>query len=199
MTNHKRTERIYGEEGLALRRKRQRKGAAGTRVIIPLPQRTNEKWSIYFVIDSFITGQRFWALAIVDDFSREYQAIEVDTSLGGRRVVGVLERLSKVRRLPEVITIDNGPEFASRALGEWVTGKGAELNFIRHGKPVENAFAESFINRLRDECLNTNWFISLVYTSQVIEECRRDYNNVRPHNSLKGVSPNRYAVIIAGL
>jgi len=92
-----------------------------------------------FVTDSFITGQRFRALAIIDDFSRECPAIEVDTSLGGRRVVGVLERLSEIRGLPEVITIDNGPEFASRALDEWAYRKGVKLNFIRPGKPIENA------------------------------------------------------------
>jgi putative transposase len=166
--NHKRTERIYREEGLALRRKRRRKGAAGARVIIPSPRRTNEKWSMDFVNDSFITGQRFRALAVVDDFSRECPSIDVDTSLGGRRVVGVLEKLADIRGLPEIITIDNGPEFAGRALDEWAYRKGVKLNFIRPGKPIENAFAESFIGRLRDECLNTNWFISLKHARDVI-------------------------------
>ena len=90
MVNHKRTERIYREEGLMLRKKRRRKGAAGARVVIPFPQRTNERWSMDFITDSIITGRRFRALAIVDDYSRECPAIEVDTSLGGRRVVGVL-------------------------------------------------------------------------------------------------------------
>ena len=159
--NHKRTERIYREEGLALRRKWRRKGAAGARIIIPLPQRTNEKWSMDFVTDSFISGRRFRTLTIIDDYSRECPAIEVDTSLGGRRVVGVLDRLAEIRGLPEYITIDNGPEFAGRALDEWAYRKGVRLNFIGPGKPVENAFAESFIGRLRDECLNTNWFIHL--------------------------------------
>jgi putative transposase len=199
VVNHKRTERIYREEGLALRRKRRRKGAAGARVVIPSPQRTNEKWSMDFVTDSFITGGRFRALAIVDDYSRECPAIEVDTSLGGRRVVGVLERLSGIRGLPEVITIDNGPEFAGRDLDEWAYQKGVKLNFIRPGKPIENAFAESFIGRLRDECLNTNWFFSLKHARDVIEDWRKDYNEVRPHSSLKGVTPKEYAEITAGL
>jgi len=152
--NHKRTERIYREEGLALRRKRRRKGAAGVRMTLPLPQRTNQRWSMDFVMDSIITGRRFRALTIVDDYSRECPAIEVDTSLGGRRVVGTLERLAETRGLPEAITIDNGPEFAGRALDEWAYRKGVKLNFIRPGKPIENAFAESFNGRLRDECLN---------------------------------------------
>ena len=187
--NHKRTERLYREEGLALRRKRRRKGAAGIRVMMLAPQKPNERWSMDFVTDGIVTGRRFRALAIVDDYSRECPAIEVDTSLGGRRVVNVLEKLAEVRGLPEAITMDNGPEFAGRALDEWAYRKGVKLNFIRPGKPVENAFAESFIGRLRDECLNTNWFISLKHAREVIEDWRVDYNEVRPHSSLDGNTP----------
>ena len=197
--NHKRTERLYREEGLALRRKRRRKGAAGARMIIPLPQRTNERWSMDFVTDSIVIGRRFRALAIVDDYSRECPAIEVDTSLGGRRVVGVLEKLAEIRGLPEVITIDNGPEFAGRALDEWAYRKGVKLNFIRPGKPIDNAYIESFNGRFRDECLNTNWFISIKHAREVIEEWRRDYNEVRPHSSLKGATPKEYAETAVGL
>lgn len=195
--NHKRTERLYREEGLALRKKRKRKGAAGARVILPSPKQTNERWSMDFVTDNIITGRRFRALTIVDDYSRECLAIEVDTSLGGRRVVAVLERLAQIRGLPGIITIDNGPEFAGRALDEWAYQKGVKLNFIRPGKPTENAYAESFNGRFRDECLNTNWFISLSLARSVIEEWRRDYNEVRPHSSLKGATPKEYAEITA--
>ena len=137
VVNHKRTERIYREEGLGLRRKRRRKGTAGARVIIPAPERPNQKWSMDFVSDSAVTGRRFRALTIVDDYSRECPAIEVDASLGGVRVVGVLERLAETRWLPEVITVDNGPEFAGKALDEWAYRRGIKLNFIRPGKPVE--------------------------------------------------------------
>ena len=118
VVNHKRTERLYREEGLMLRKKRRRKGAAGARVVIPFPQRTNERWSMDFVTDSIITGRRFRALVIVDDYSRECPVIEVDTSLGGRRVISLLERLAEIRGLPEVITIDNGHEFAGHVLDE---------------------------------------------------------------------------------
>ncbi len=196
--NHKRTERIYREEGLALRRKRRRKGAAMVRVKLPAPERPNQKWSMDFVTDSIVTGRRFRALAIIDEYSRECPAIEVDTSLGGRRVVGVLERLAVTRGLPEIITIDNGPEFAGRALDEWAYHKGVKLNFIRPGKPVENAFAESFIGRLRDECLNTNWFMNLKHARDIIEDWRIDYNQARPHSSLKGRTPMEYANAVAG-
>ena len=192
VVNHKRTERIYKEEGLALRRKRRRKGAAGARAAIPSPERPNQKWSMDFVADSIVTGRRFRALAIVDDYSRECPAIEVDTSLGGRRVVGVLERLAEIRGLPEIITVDNGPEFAGKALDEWAYRKGIKLDFIRPGKPIENAFAESFNGRLRDECLNDNWFLSLKHARDVIEAWRKDYNTARPHSSLGGLAPQEF-------
>ena len=199
MINHKRTERIYHEEGLVLRRKRRRKGAAGSRVMMPSPQRPNQRWSMDFVTDSIVTGRRFRALAIVDDYSRECPVIEVDTSLGGARVVSVLERLAETRGLPNVITTDNGPEFAGRALDEWAYRKCVKLNFIRPGKPIENAYAESFIGRLRDECLNENWFMNLKHARDIIEDWRRDYNEVRPHSSLNGMAPMEYAVTAAGL
>jgi len=197
--NHKRTERLYHEEGLALQRKRRRKGAAGARVILPPSRRVNERWSMDFVTDSLVTGRRFRALTIIDDYSRECPAIEVDTSLGGRRVVGVLDRLAETRGLPEVITIDNGPEFTSRALDEWAYRHGVKLNFIRPGKPIENAYAESFNGRFRDECLNTNWFITIKHVRDIIEEWRKDYNEVRPHSSLKGATPKEYAEAAVGL
>ena len=191
--NDKRTERIYREEGLPLRRKRRRKGAAGVRVALPYAEHPNQHWSMDFVSDSIVTGRRFRALTVVDNFSRECPAIEVDISLGGARVVTVLDRLSEVRGLPEVITVDNGPEFLGRALDEWAYRKGVKLNFIRPGKPIENAYAESFNGRLRDECLNTNWFINLRQAREIIEEWREDYNQVRPHSSLNNLTPVEYA------
>ena len=192
VVNHKRTERIYREEGLSLRKRKRKKTAAMTRVILPAAERPNERWSMDFATDSIVTGRRFRALAIVDDYSRECPAIEVDTSLGGRRVVQVLERLAESRGLPEVITLDNGPEFTGKALDEWAYSRGVKLNFIRPGKPIENAYAESFIGRLRDECLNENWFLSLEDARGIIESWRIDYNDGRPHSSLRGLSPREY-------
>lgn len=192
VVNHKRTERIYREEGLSLRKRKRRKTVAISRVVLPAPNRPNERWSMDFVTDSIVTGRRFRALVIVDDYSRECPVIEVDTSLGGRRVVNVLERLAELRGLPEVITIDNGPEFAGKVLDEWAYRHGIKLNFIRPGKPIENAYAESFIGRLRDECLNENWFISLNHARKVIESWRIDYNEDRPHTSLGGLTPREY-------
>jgi len=151
-----------------------------------------------FVSDSIVTGRKFLALTIVDNYTRECPVIEVDTSLGGARVVNVLERLSETRGLPEGITIDNGPEFAGKALDEWAYRKRIKFNFITPGKPVENAYAESFNGRLRDECLNTNWFLNLKQARNIIEDWRRDYNEVRPHSSLKNMTPMEYANATTG-
>jgi putative transposase len=143
-------------------------------------------------LDSIFTGRRFRVLAIVDDYSRECPSIQVDTSLGGARVISVLGRMAEPRGLPEVITLDNGPEFAGRILDEWAYRNGIKLNFIRPGKPIENAYAESFIGRLRDECLNENWFISLKHARDIIERRTIDYNEGRPHTSLGGQIPSQY-------
>ena len=190
--NHKRTERIYREEGLSLRKRKRKKVTAQERVIMPVPTNPNERWSIDFVMDSIVTGRRFRALVVVDDYSRECPAIELDTSLGGRRIVQVLDRLADMRGLPAVITMDNGPEFTSKALDEWAYSRKVKLNFIRPGKPIENAYAESFIGRLRDECLNENWFISLKNAREIIESWRIDYNENRPHTSLRGLTPKEF-------
>ena len=112
--------------------------------------------------------------------------------MGGARVVSVLEKLADIRGLPEVITVDNGPEFAGRAMDEWAYRKGIKLSFIRPGKPIENAFAESFNGRLRDECLNTNWFLSVKHAREIIENWRKDYNTVRPHSALGGLAPQEF-------
>lgn len=187
--NHKRTERIYREEGLSLRLRKRKRRPSVLRVKMPKAQRPGQRWSMDFVSDQLWQGRRFRALTIVDDYSRECPAIEVDTSLGGERVTRVLDRLADDRGAPQVITVDNGPEFAGQALDQWAFERGVKLNFIRPGKPVENAYIESFNGRLRDECLNDNWFGSLQEARQLIEEWRRDYNEKRPHSSLGNLSP----------
>jgi len=192
VVNHKRTERIYREEGLSLRLKKRKKKAAVLRVMLPQAEYADQRWSMDFVADSTWAGRRFRALAIVDDYSRECPALEVDSSLPGTKVVEVLERLAETRGLPEVITVDNGPEFAGKTLDEWAYRRGIKLNFIRPGRPVENAYAESFIGKLRDECLNENWFSSVREARDTIETWRRDYNEVRPHSSLDNLSPMEF-------
>lgn len=193
VVNHKRTERIYREEGLSLRLKKRKRRPAGVRVKLPQPQMPNKRWSMDFVQDALQDGRRFRMLTVVDDFSRECPTIEIDTSIGGFRVARVLDRLSERRGLPESITVDNGPEFAGKTLDEWAYRKGVKLNFIQPGKPVQNAYIESFNGRLRDECLNESWFKTLDEARAIIEDWRIDYNRVRPHSSLDDLTPEEYA------
>jgi len=191
--NHKRVQRLYREEGLALRRRKSRKRACTLRVPLPAAQRRNHRWSMDFVSDVLATGRRIRALTVVDDYTRECPVIEVDTSLNGMRITQVLERLSQTWGLPEVIRTDNGPEFAGRVLDAWAYRRGIKLDFIRPGKPVENGYIESFNGKLRDECLNENWFITLSEARQVIEDWRQQYNGARPHSSLGNLTPEEFA------
>lgn len=139
------------------------------------------------------TGRRFRCLNVVDDFTRESLAIEVDTSISGSRVARVLERIGFSRGFPRSIVMDNGPEFTGRALDAWAFGKGIKLDYIRPGKPVENAFVESFNGRFRDECLNDHWFVTLQEAQVRIEAWREDYNRNRPHSSLGDLTPEEFA------
>jgi putative transposase len=191
--NHKRLWRLYRQEGLAVRRKRRKRAALGRRVMLPVAQKVNERWSMDFVGDSLADGRTFRTLNIVDDFSREAPAIVVDQSLPGERVVRELDELIAVRGLPEMIVTDNGPEFAGKALDAWAYRRGVKLHFIRPGKPVENAYVESFNGKFRDECLNEHWFTSLAHARDVIEAWRKDYNEVRPHSSLGNQTPAAFA------
>lgn len=190
--NHKRTERLYRAEGLALRRRRHRKRAAGLRVTVPVPTRPNERWSMDFLHDRLADGRRFRVLTMIDDYSREAPAMVVDTSLPGVRVVEVLERLAETRGLPARITVDNGPEFAGSALDAWAYRRGIQLHFIEPGKPVQNAYAESFNGRVRDECLNEHWFTTLEEARRLLEAWRQDYNTARPHSSLGNLTPAEF-------
>lgn len=190
--NHKRTERVYGEERLSLRIRRRKKRAAETRVVQPAAERPNEMWAMDFLSDALADGRRFRVLPIIDTCTRECHWMEVDTSIGGKRVAGVLSRISGLKGLPQGISVDNGPEFISNALDAWAHVRGIKLQFSRPGKPVDNAFMESFNGKFRDECLNANWFFSLDHARQVIEEWRIDYNRDRPHSSLGDLSPEEF-------
>jgi len=193
LVNHKKVYRLYTAEGLAVRRRKRKKLAAGARILLTQPTQPNQRWSMDFMGDSLATGRTFRILNIVDDYSREAVAIEVDSSLPGLRVVRVLERLAKERPLPALLVCDNGPEFTGRALDAWAYARRVQLHFIRPGKPIENAFAESFNGRLRDECLNENWFADLPEARSKIGAWRIDYNEVRPHSALGNRTPIEYA------
>lgn len=195
--NKKRTYRLYREERLGLRRRRRRR-ASVPRQVHPVPSGPNDRWSMDFISDTLASGRRFRSLTIVDDFTRECPAIEVDTSLPAQRVIEVLERIGAERDcLPRVIIVDNGPEFVSRALDRWAYARGVQLLHIEPGKPVQNAFIESFNGTLRENCLSQHWFTSLADARRTIEEFRIDYNTVRPHSSLGHRTPAEFAASLS--
>ena len=191
--NHKHVYRLYREERLAMRIRARRRIRWSGLAANPAASRRNERWSMDFVSDCLSNGKVIRMLTVVDDYTRECLAIEVDTSLGGLRVRRVLDRITSERGLPEAIVSDNGPEFRGRALAAWSEERGVRWEFIQPGKPVQNAFAESFNGRLRDECLNANWFTSLADARRKIENWRQDYNLRRPHSSLSYMAPAEFA------
>ncbi len=191
--NHKRVYRLYREEGLAMRIRQRRRIRWSGAVVKPAASQPNERWSMDFVTDCVSGGKVIRMLTIVYDCTRECPAIEVDTSLGGLRVRRVLDRIASERGLPEAIVLDNGPEFRGRAMAAWSEERGVRLEFIQPGKPVQNAYIESFNGRLRDECLNANWFTSLRDARRKVEIWRLDYNQQRPHSSLDYLPPAEFA------
>ncbi len=197
--NHKRVYRLYREEGLGVRRRKGKRIGVVRRQPLAIPTRPNGRWSMDFISDALGDGRKFRSLNIVDDFNRECLAAEVDTSLTGARVVRVLEQLGERRGLPQILVMDNGPEFAGRAVDVWAYDQGVKLHFIEPGKPVQNAFIESFNGKMRDECLNEHWFMSLAEAREAIEAWRRDYNEVRPHSSLGNRTPQEFTACGAAL
>ena len=164
--NHKRVYRLYREERLH----RGWKHAAVAHVPPAAPTGPNERWGMDFIHDACVGGSRFRCLTMVDEFTRECPSITVDTSLPSARVIAVLEQLAPQRGLPHSLVVDHGPEFISRALDLWAYRRGIELVFIRPGKPVENAYIESFHSRFRDECLSARWFLDLPDARVQIEQ-----------------------------
>jgi putative transposase len=193
VVNRKLVQRLYREEGLVVRR-RKRKRVAVPRTAPPTPARANERWSMDFVSDALGNGRKIRALTLVDDFTRECPVIEVDFSLPGERVARVLDELARTRGLPMSIRCDNGPEFAGQVLDQWAHAHHVVLDFIDPGKPTQNAYAESFNGRLRDECLNESWFVSLADARATIEAWRVDYNVARPHSGLADRTPTAFAM-----
>lgn len=196
--NHKRVYRIYREEGLTMRCKRPRRHvSACRRVDRPLAIQPNEGWSMDFMSDELFDGRRIRLLTLVDNFTRESLAIEVNDHIGGHKVVEVLMQIGRERHLPRTIRVDNGPEFISKALDRWAYLNGVQLDFSRPGKPTDNGLIESFNGRLRQECLNENWFLSLEDAREKAENWRQQYNRERPHSSLGNMAPMAYALVAA--
>ena len=197
--NHKRVYRLYRQEKLGVRRRERKRMTSVARTLLPAATMPNERWAMDFVSDVTAQGRRFRILTVVDEFTRECLALVADTSIGGARVARELDAIAAVRGLPATTLSDNGPEFTGKALDAWAYQRGVKLQFIRPGKPVENGYVESFNGKLRNECLNQHWFTDLLDARRLIDEWRIDFNEVRPHSSLDGMTPKEYAEANQGL
>jgi putative transposase len=191
--NRKKTQRLYREEGLTVRRRRGRKRAVGARVPAPVPMLPNQRWSLDFVHDQMVTGRRFRVLNIVDDVTRECLAAIPDTSISGKRVVRELTGLIAVRGKPGMIVSDNGTELTSNAVLEWCSEARINWHYTAPGKPTQNAYVESFNGRMRDELLNETLFTSIAHAREKVAAWVEDYNVERPHSSLDYATPAAFA------
>lgn len=191
--NHKRVHRLYCLEGLNLRTKRHRRSrSAAHRLTRPEVSKINQCWSMDFMTDALFNGKRFRILTIVDNFSRKCHALEVGQSLKGIDVVQTMNRIKhQAGHVPERIQVDNGSEFISKDFDRWAYENNVTLDYSRPGRPTDNPFIESFNGSFRDECLNTNWFLSMEDAQSKVECFRRDYNEYRPHSSLQGLTPDQ--------
>ena len=192
--NHKRVYRLYKLEGLGMRPKRHRRHVTGCRRMEKVTAtHPNECWSMDFMSDELYNEQRIRLLTLVDNYTRESLAIEVNQHLGGQQVAELLSLVALERGSPEKIRVDNGPEFTSKKLDRWAYLNGVELDFSRPGKPTDNALIEAFNGRFREECLNQNWFLSLEDAKEKVEAWREEYNSSRPHGALDNLTPREFA------
>jgi putative transposase len=197
VVNHKRVHRIYREAGLALRRKKRKHCV---RVSTPLGVYTaaNQEWALDFVHDAVASGRSIRVLNVIDAYTRESLAMEVDTSFAGLRVTRVLDEIIARRGLPRAIRCDNGPELTSRHFLAWALDRKIDLVHIQPGKPTQNAYVESFNSKVREECLRVSWFQNLFEARRIIANWRRDYNEHRPHSSLDYMTPSEFAAKASG-
>jgi putative transposase len=191
VANHKRVHRIYRDLGLQLRPRRKRGARYVRGNAVPPVTQPNERWSLDFVHDRLSTGRKFRCLTIVDDFTRECIAIEVDFSFPSRRVITTFDRIAQRRPLPTTLKSDNGTEFTSEIMLKWSAERSVDLHFIEPGKPNQNATIESFNGRLRDELLNEHAFPTVFHARSAIEAWRIDYNEKRPHTPARRLDAGR--------
>lgn len=188
--------RLYREEGLSVRQRKGRRRATGTRAPIPVVARANARWSLDFVHDQMASGRRFRILNIVDDVTRECLASIADTSISGARVARELAAVMERRGRPGMIVSDNGTEFTSNAVLSWASAMQIDWHYIAPGKPIQNAFAESFNGRMRDELLNESLFFGLGHARSEIAAWIADYNTERPHSALGYRTPAAFAATL---
>ncbi len=191
--NAKRIYRLYIEEGLVVRTQKRRERAQRQRVPLGQAVRPNQKWSMDFVAQRLPDGRWIRVLTVVDQYTRECLTLFADNALSCEKVATALDKIVVLRGAPESITVDNGTEFASKAMDLWAYKNGVHLDFIRPGKPVENGYIESFNGKLRDECLNVEIFFTLADARRKLHLWRRDYNHHRPHSALADRTPAEFA------
>jgi putative transposase len=191
--NHKRIYRLYTEANLTVRRRRKGKRPSNERQPLQPAHSINEVWSMDFVSDSLVNGRRLKLLTVADDFTHECVDIAVDFGISGQYVTRLLDQAALFRGYPRAVRTDNGPEFTSRAFMGWAQTHGIRHLLIAPGKPMQNGYIESFNGKLRDECLNEQWFETLHQARNAIAAWRRDDNEERPHSSLGRIPPARFA------
>jgi putative transposase len=190
--NHKRTERLYSEMNLKLRRRRRHRLPVGVRQVLLQPIRPAQCWSIDFMSDSLSRGKPYRLLNVIDDYARDALAIEVDFSLGAERVKRVLEQLCDLHGIPEFIRSDNGPEIRADSIQQWAKDQGITWEFIQPGKPAQNAFVERFNGTLRGELLDMHSFRTLEEARAETQRWMRIYNEKRTHRSLGKLPPSEF-------
>lgn len=193
LVNRKKTQRLYREEGLTVRRRKSRRRIAVARTPIPLTTGPNSRWSLDFGHDQLVNGRRFRVLNVIDDVTKECLAAIPDTSISGKRVVREVRAIIERRGRPGAIVSDNGTEFTSLAVLAFTQELKLDWRYIAPGKPTQNAFAESFQGRMRDECLNEHLFFSMGHAREIIAAWRAYFNTARPHSSLGYMTPAAYA------
>lgn len=192
LVNVKKVYRIYVEMGLKYRIRPRKKRTLLPQNPLQVPAKPGVRWSMDFVSDSLYSGRRFRSINIIDDCSREAICLHADFSITGFRLTRLLDEIKLSRDLPNQIVVDNGPEFTSKVFLRWAAENGVVIHFIDPGKPTQNAFVESFNGKFRNECLNEHWFLSLREAQEEIEKWREEYNTVRPHSSLDGLTPAEF-------
>src|SRR5208283_5376448 len=197
IVNRKKTQRLYREEGLTVRKRKGRKRATGSRAPILVEARPNARWSVDFVHDQLVDGQRLRILNVIDDVTKECLAAVVDTSISGRRAARELDAVVARRGKPDLIVSDHRTEFTSNAMLAWVQSNSLVWHFIAPGKPMQNGICEAFNGRMRDELLNETIFFDLDHARAALARWTAAYNQQRPHSALGYLTPAAFAGTLA--